>query len=270
MLLSAIPPKLSFAWGYGAVSPFIRAIPQTTATPGAASFALGYPPSTFDIAGTPPDGQDENGILNQITLWLQWMNAGGAINYDGTFQAAIGGYPNQAVVGSVVTAGLYWRSTVDNNTTNPDSAGAGWVAFPSFQTAATAAQIWAGTDNSATVTALAMAGTSGQQILTDASTITWNMALGQDAAVTLTSAVGGSRGMGTPTNIVPGRSFSFAVRQPASGGPCAIATNGWASIWDWGGAGAPTLSTGASVRDLVTGKHDQLTSKLVATFWAGS
>ena len=126
--------KFPIPWGNAAGSGLIRPIPtgsQVNVTPGAASLTDGFPAlNTIPIAagGVPPFAQDMNGILNIITAWLQWYQAGGPIAYDATFQTSIGGYPSGARVLSRVTPGAVWRSTVENNTTNPDAGGAGWVA----------------------------------------------------------------------------------------------------------------------------------------------
>jgi hypothetical protein len=272
MLVSASPNKFNFAWGYGQSAPYIRAVPLTTSTPGAASIQLGYPAVTFTptgAGGIPPDGADENGILNQITLWLQWFNGGGPIFYDSVWAGATGGYPKWSMLSNAATPGLFWISTADGNVSNPDTGGAGWVAFPSFQTAATASDIWLGTDITKPLTSGALAGASAQQTVADAATIAWNMVFSQDAYTLLTQAVGSSRSVGTPTGIVPGRPFSWAIQQPLSGPSCAIPTNGWSSIWDFMAVGPPTLSTGNGTRDLITGKHDQASGKLISVFTQG-
>lgn len=132
MLASDIPVKLVEAFAKSAGGAFIRTIPKTSADPFAASLDLGFPPDTFidpGAGGEPPDGRDVNGILNMVSAWVWWQAAGGPIKYDGTFQTAVGGYAKGAVVGSTVLVGLYWISLVDSNTTNPDTAGAGWVPF---------------------------------------------------------------------------------------------------------------------------------------------
>jgi hypothetical protein len=135
MLASSIPTKMPIQWGASAGGSYIRAIPQLSQisiTPGAASFTDGFPPLNFlpvGSGGVPPFGQDMNGILNIISLWNRWQQAGGSVPYDATFQATIGGYPQGAVVASTVTLGLRWFSLVDNNTTNPDTGGAGWVTY---------------------------------------------------------------------------------------------------------------------------------------------
>lgn len=128
-----LPIKFAIPWANGASGSFIRPIPQASQIGiqnGAASLTDGFPPNCFlpiGAGGSWPFAQDFNGILNQMTKWDQWIQAGGPIVYDATFQASIGGYPNGAVVVSATTAGLNWRSVVDNNVTNPDSGGAGWV-----------------------------------------------------------------------------------------------------------------------------------------------
>ena len=102
---------------------------QIPVTDGAASFVDGFVPLNFTpvaAGGVPPFGKDMNGVLNQITSWDQWFQAGGIIRYDPTFQAQIGGYPSQARVGSLTTPFLVWYSTTDNNRSNPDTGGAGW------------------------------------------------------------------------------------------------------------------------------------------------
>jgi microcystin-dependent protein len=130
---ASLPPKFPIPWGNSAGAPYIHSIP-TTSQIGivncAASLADGWPPLTFvpaGIGGCPPFGTDFNGILNQITAWARWQAMGAAIPWDSTFSTAIGGYPLQATVPSAVTPNLWWQSTVDNNSSNPDTGGANWT-----------------------------------------------------------------------------------------------------------------------------------------------
>jgi hypothetical protein len=134
MQLANIPAKFNIPFASSAGAGFIRSIPQTpTGTPGQASLQEGFPSENFQpvaAGGVPPFGQDFNGILNQSTAWNQWQSAGLAFPpYDPTFQTAIGGYPDTALVTSAVTANLVYMSVVDNNVTNPDTGGAGWIVF---------------------------------------------------------------------------------------------------------------------------------------------
>lgn len=131
MLASNTPPKFTVAFASSAGSSNINAIPtasQQTTNPGAASFTDGFPPLNFvpiPAGGIPPDGRDMNGILNQITRWNQWHAAGGPIRYDASFAASIGGYPAGALVQSSSGHAIY-ESVSDNNTADPNAAGAGW------------------------------------------------------------------------------------------------------------------------------------------------
>lgn len=131
MLAASIPAKFPIPFAANAGGSFVRAIPTTTGTPGAASLDQGFPPITFTpvgAGGDPPDGRDMNGILKEVTSWNQWQQAGGPIGYDGTFSAAISGYPIGALISSA-TLGQFWLSTVDGNTTDPDTGGGGWSAI---------------------------------------------------------------------------------------------------------------------------------------------
>jgi hypothetical protein len=71
-------------------------------------------------------GLDMNGILNEATAVDWWMSAGAGFKYDSVFSAAVGGYPQGARV--LMASGVgYWISIVDNNVSDPDTGGAGWV-----------------------------------------------------------------------------------------------------------------------------------------------
>ena len=132
MLASSIPSKFPIPWANSAGAGYVRTIPEASQigiTNGAASLTDGFPPLNFiqeSAGGVPPFGQDENGILKQITQWLQWSQAGAPVVYDATFSSAIGGYPKGAVLQSAV-GGTWWLSTADNNASDPDMGGANWT-----------------------------------------------------------------------------------------------------------------------------------------------
>lgn len=142
MQISNIPAKFALVWGEGASSPYITVpIPLTTPTPGRASLSLGFPPLNFTPRGSggiPPFGEDFNGIFNQITSWNQWQQAGGTVVYDSAFSTAVNGYPEGAVLRSAVNPQLFYVSTTDNNTTNPDDpiASSGWQVLCRIRLAA--------------------------------------------------------------------------------------------------------------------------------------
>ena len=129
MLASSVPYKFTYTWGSSAGAGYINATIPTMASGGAASQALGFPPATDTPAGSggvPPSIKDFNGVLKYETAWSQWMQSGGPIGYDAAFSTAIGGYPSGAFLWSA-SGTHHWTSTTDNNTTDPDTGGAGWV-----------------------------------------------------------------------------------------------------------------------------------------------
>jgi len=134
MQSSNIPAKIPLPFAYAAGPSYKNTIPtasQIGITNGKASLTDGFPPLTFtalSAGGVPPFGADFNGILNEVTAIQQWQNAGGFFPYDSVFSTAIGGYPKGAILQAANFAGL-WTNTVENNTTNPDTGGAGWVSL---------------------------------------------------------------------------------------------------------------------------------------------
>jgi len=111
-----------------------RTIPATSQigiTAGAASLPDGFPPLTMipeTAGGVGPSGMDMNGILYELSAITRWANAGGGYPYDAAFAADpnVGGYPKGARVMRTDGQG-YWLNTVDDNATDPESGGAGWV-----------------------------------------------------------------------------------------------------------------------------------------------
>ncbi|MFT8655966.1 MAG: hypothetical protein ABF785_04650 [Acetobacter papayae] len=139
--------------GASAATGNIATIPATqgTAGDGTASIALAFPPETFiarAAGGEPPRGADMNGFLNLLSSAMQVLQAGYLGPFDATFAAGIGGYPAGAIV-SGSTAGTFWVSTADSNTTVPGATGATWQSlFNGYATEAWANGLFA------TITAL--------------------------------------------------------------------------------------------------------------------
>lgn len=69
---------------------------------------------------------DMNGALNALSSIDRWASAGGTFPYNAAFQTAIGGYPKGSLVHQASGGGL-WFCTADNNMTDPDTGGGGWV-----------------------------------------------------------------------------------------------------------------------------------------------
>lgn len=128
MLASSLPTKIQLPFANSGTKNTIPVASQIGITPGAASYTDGFPPLTFlplASGGVPPDGADVNGILNAITAVHQWQCAGGIFKYDSAFSTAIGGYPAGAILQST-NGHRQFLNTADNNTTDPNAAGAGW------------------------------------------------------------------------------------------------------------------------------------------------
>lgn len=130
-----IPTKYPIPFANAAPAPYIAPVPVSpSATPGMASFTTGFPPLNFNqiaAGGIPPWGSDFNWMLNSITKWLRYVQAGGPLKWDSTFSASIGGYPQGAVVqANTLGTGAYFISAVDDNTSNPNTGGANWIAWP--------------------------------------------------------------------------------------------------------------------------------------------
>jgi hypothetical protein len=125
--------------------------------------------------------------------------------------------------------------------------------------AASASDIWTGTNNAKFVTAKALADAMADQALTDASTVAWNMANGFRAKVTL----GGNRTLGQPTGLIKGMTGSLQVQQDGTGSR----TLAYAACWDFMSDGAPSLSTGANKRDKIYFEVvDAVTPRIEASF----
>lgn len=171
MQLSQIPAALRLAF---AATGAKNTIPETSligVTDGAASLPDGFPPLTgtpIASGGVPPFRADMNGILYMLSSWIRWQSAGGGAMYDAGFAADtnVSGYPKGARILRSDGTG-YWLNQTENNTTNPDTGGAGWV--PDFNYGVTA--ITGLTNANVTLTAAQYA----KGIITLAGTLTGNV-----------------------------------------------------------------------------------------------
>ena len=133
MKASDLPAKITLPFASGAPTANRATIPQASqisTNPGVASFTDGFPPVTMEpvaSGGIPPRGQDFNGLLYEMTGWERWTAAAGPNHYDSAFSSAVGGYPQGAVLQSASNPQVSFTSLVDDNTSNPDTGGAGWA-----------------------------------------------------------------------------------------------------------------------------------------------
>jgi len=191
MQASQIPAKFPLKWAQNASGSFIRPVPtnsQIGIQNGAASLNDGYPPLTFlsvSAGGAFPFGQDTNGILNQITAWSQWQNAGAAVLYDSSFSTSIGGYPAGAIL-YAVAGNSWWLNQTDNNTTNPDTGGAGWQKL-------TYGIVYAGNPNGNVAGVSAVNGFTTASLLWDsAHSILWMCTVTGNAATAVWTQISGN------------------------------------------------------------------------------
>ncbi|WP_146196884.1 gp53-like domain-containing protein [Achromobacter pulmonis] len=157
MQASNAPTKSAVPFANSGTKNTIPVPSQIGVTPGLASFTDGFPPLTMTplaAGGVPPYGADFNGILNFLSAAVRWSQAGGGYGYDAAFSTAVGGYPKGAVL-SAASGNGKWLNLVDNNTTNPDSGGANWVAMGAG--IASTAQAQAQTDDTTLLTPLKLA-----------------------------------------------------------------------------------------------------------------
>lgn len=110
---------------------------------------------------------------------------------------------------------------------------------------ATAANVQVGTSGAALVTPTAISGSGAIQTLTDGATISWDVSAGYNAKVTLTAS---GHTIANPTNVIAGLTYQLWVIQDATGSR----TVSWGTAYKFGTAGAPTLTTTANAKDLIT------------------
>ena len=135
------PPLIVQGFGAGAGAGFItNPIPvasQIGITPGAASYADGFPPLTMTPPGSGgknPFGQDENGILLALSANIAALTGGQFWPFDATWAAANGGYALGAVV-SILGGYGFWINKVSGNLNNPDTTAAatsGWARLIAY------------------------------------------------------------------------------------------------------------------------------------------
>lgn len=119
---------------------------------------------------------------------------------------------------------------------------------------ATASDLWAGTSVVAVVTPKSIADSGAFQGLTDGASITWNVASGNNATLTLTAS---GHTLSNPTgNVVPGGNYDIIINPGAT-----PYTMSWGTAYDFGAAGPPTLTAS---------KNNWISCKAIASSGANS
>jgi hypothetical protein len=97
---------------------------------------------------------------------------------------------------------------------------------------AAASDVQAGTSGALVVTPTALMGSASPQTLA-ATGFAWNAAIGYNATATLT---GNTQTIPNPTNIFAGQTYTLVIN------PSTFTGYAWGTAFDWGAAGAPTLT----------------------------
>jgi hypothetical protein len=97
--------------------------------------------------------------------------------------------------------------------------------------------------------------------LTDGATIATDSSLANNFKVTL----GGNRTLSNPTNLTDGMTLLWRIKQDATGSR----TLAYGTLFDWGAAGTPVLSTGANLVDIISGYYDGTDNKIYSTISKG-
>lgn len=222
MQVSQIPYKFGTPWAADAATGYLTASIPATSTTAAASQELGFPPITatpIGSGGIPPNIADFNGLGYYVTLWTQWLQAGGSIGYDSTFATAIGGYPKGAILASATSVGNSWLCTTDNNTANPDTGGAGWQLigrpFASLPDAVSANTTWTIANNGSFV----LVSSLSTQTLPAPSSVP-GMTIGFVTAMTAQAVVT------APSGLIFGGGINSASVTVGAGGFIALQSNG--------------------------------------------
>jgi hypothetical protein len=188
----------------------------------------------------------------------------------------LGQYVSIADTAAPATNYMLGRITAHNSGTGSltvsvdTSAGSGtktaWtvaLGAVSGRPAATAANIWAGSSTTVDITPDALFDSMAFIALTEAAAISaWTFADGFNRAVTLTA----SRTFVAPTGLYDGLSFVIKLKQGGSGSY----TVSWPSFYDWGQAGAPSLSTTVGKVDYAAGIYDATEGKARMSFLKAS
>jgi len=166
---------------------------------------------------------------------LAFLAAVNNANWSGAPLSIANGGTGTASPGLVAGTNVTISGTWPNQTIN--ASGASFAA---------GADVQAGTSSVLVVTPAALSGSATAQTLGYAATISWNVASGYNAAVTLT---GSGATVYSPTNVIAGLTYTLQVAQDATGSRTLAS---WGAAFDWGAAGTPVLSTAANAVDLVT------------------
>lgn len=245
MQASNAPSKSAVPFADSGTKNTIPVASQIGVKPGAASFTDGFPPLTMTplaAGGVPPYGADINGILNFLSAAVRWSQAGGSYPFDSAFAAAVGGYPKGARVLSADGTGA-WRSISDNNTTDPDEGGAGWVAAASVGLVGNASNL-----RCSLTSAAASATFTADEVIVGTAMGGQGYRL-SNFNKTLNLATTGAGGMDAGAAPASGYVAVYAIYNPTTGVSSVLARNATAAAQStiYGGANMPAGYTASAL-----------------------
>jgi len=214
-----LPVLITSAFASGSLATKGLVNPLGTVTNGVLSSSASLSPGASLVDGLPlvtmtnplaggvaPAGADFNGILNYITAFQVWSNAGGQYPFSATLAAAIGGYPLGAVLqlngglGCVV-------STVNGNSTDPNVSMVGWVpyggAFPAGQILVGSGTGTVGSANLTYASTLATGGLTIANTTPSYAPGTGALILNGGLSIVSNSGLGGSSGLNLNAVVTP-------------------------------------------------------------------
>jgi hypothetical protein len=129
------PQTIPEAFAIDAAPTHRNDIPPTTVNPQRASWSLGFPPQTMTpiiAGGKPMLGPDMNGTLYMLSSHTYYAQTGQPYRWNADVVVAlVTGYAAGTLLGSTDGATL-WLNIQNNNTSDPDAGGAGWVPMFSY------------------------------------------------------------------------------------------------------------------------------------------
>lgn len=170
---------------------------------------------------------------------------------------------NNRIRGTATVSGATITLTVAADGYSGSGTVTDWIIVSSWFAAllaATSSDIWTATSSAMAITPKGLKDASAFQSLTPGASIAWNTALGFNAKVTLGSA---SNAMAAPSGLIDGFTYTLFLTQDGTGNRT---VSSWDSTFDWGAAGTPILSTGASKVDMAFGIYSSTTGKLHMSF----
>lgn len=233
------------ATGITTVAAGSAALPAIVSTTGTADTGLWFPAAdtiAASTAGTERLRIDSSGNVG--------VNTSTPTTFGGSLVVYAAANPISVIASGSANAYLRLYSTSDNNMylANLGGSMAMLTANTERMRIDSVGNVGIGTSSPGAKLAVVGTGYSPAITLTDGATLNWDTSLGQVAQVTL----GGNRTFAAPTNLVNGGFYSLLIIQDGTGSR----TISWNAVFDFAGGTAPTLSTAAGSKDLITWRSD--------------